>query len=418
MTQRKQWGAVVGTLALVAALVGCGAASSGAPAPHPTPGASAASVAPRPTLTRWTAAGAIPAGDQIIAGYPGAHHLWFLVQIPANANHPSGYIGYEASANPLGLTRVTPEVYTPAPYVGDYANFGRTTAGRWWIAFGQQHSSSPESTLATATWQPGAAHWTTLPVLTVPSPPNAQWGGPALTVLTGDRGHGWLVSTYRDKSPVGITPILGQTLVYHLGASGWTEIHAFPVSHNLGGYITWATTGPAGTVFVCPASLGNPVLLSASGAVLSTWSLPHNLMASLSSNSGLGTRPTVQMSSNGTVYLVNSVNGQLWAWTQQGGAQSLIQPGTSLAGTELRWMGTFRGHPVLKTVSANDSTYVALVYHAGVWTSVPALLRPYSTSDGTSATRAAWSNGHPLWLWSAGQNTGRHLYVRKAPAGV
>ena len=81
-------------------------------------------------------------------------------------------------------------------------------------------------------------------------------------------------------------------------------------------------------------------------------------------------------------------------------------------------MGTFRGHPVLKTVSANDSTYVALVYHAGVWTSVPALLRSYPTPNGTSQTTSSWSVGHPLWLWSAGQNTGRHLYVRKAPSRV
>ena len=417
MTQRKRWGAGVGALALVAALAGCGAAPSGAAATHTSPG-SAASVAPRAALTRWTVAGAIPAGGQVVGGWPGPHHLWFLVKVPATANHTSGYIGYEASADPLGVTRVTPEVYTPAPYAGDYADFGRTVAGRWWIAFTQQHSSSPESSMATTTWQPGAARWTTLPPLTVPSPPNAQWGGPALTVLTGGRGHGWLVATYKDKSPVGITPILGQTVVYHLGASGWTEIHAFPVSHSLGGYITWATTGPAGTVFVNPASLGNPVLLSASGTVLSTWAMPHNLLVSMSNNTGLGMTPTVTMTSHGTVYLVNGVNSQLWVWTRTGGAHSLIQPGTSLAGSQFNWMETFQGDPVLEEAAANYRNDVALVDHAGVWTSVPALLRSYPTPNGTSQTTSSWSVGHPLWLWSAGQNTGRHLYVRKAPSGV
>lgn len=360
--------------------VGCGAA--------PTPSASLgttstktatkqpAKLAPTMPSNLWHVVGTLAAQDSIVGKEAGLHHLWFLTQLPATANHGPEYQGQSVETTSHFVTSVTPPFLPPDNR--SVTAWGRTAHGLWWITFVSQND-----VVRTVTWKPGQSQWNRLPNITIKPPSPNDFSRPVVYVIRGRAGHGWLVSNYVGTSGG------AQTIVYDLDRQGWHVLHAFPLASNSqASNITWQIPGPPGTLYVNPQGPSNPVLLSRNGSILKTLPIPQTIITHLSHDASVH----VAMSNSGISY---ATGASLWQWKGTS-VQSLISPGSVLY-NNYTWVGFWQNQPVVSEYSASPM----FLYHHGQWIAANVLKPPASIDY----TNFSFWKGHTLWWVS--QNTGK-----------
>lgn len=392
-------------LALGLLLAGCGASTAAGQGGHGSGHSSAPTASPI-ALRHWTLIGSVPQSVRVV-GRQAGRHLWILVSVSATANHPTGYEGFEASIAHHTVKRVTPVYYPPTMTSDHFAAFGRTASGHWWIAVAHLSPVRGVQLVGTGEWASGQQSWTQEPLMTLRPPSGAaQTPPPGLTLLIGQRHHGWMVSNYEFGGFP--SPTFAQTIVYRLRSAGWQVVHAFPVAHR-SSFVSWDAAG-AGRLLVSPDYAEGPVVVSASGRLSAPWALPHHL-ATFIAESG-SNNLIMKMLSPQSVLIYGPGSQSVYAWTRGGSAVSLVTPGTSLSQASLTYAGNWAGSPVFRADTSSGPG--AFWYHGGHWVSVPEFVGKYvGESLGTkSYDSATWSSAGILWALGLS----RHVYAKKVAA--
>lgn len=376
-------------------IAGCGATAQAIKTPTV---AHSTSVSPHKTAVSstatWHIAAHIPAQDSVLGTQVAPHGLWIFLKTPATVNHGPEYRGAFVSAQHPGLTWITPPVLSPPTTDTIHPKYwGRTTGGVWWFTvFGQ--ASSGNRKVRTVLWSSPHHAWTALPSLTVQAPHNGVTT-PHLTLMTGQHGHGWMVANYEGV----LSSYSAQSWVYHLSSRGWHLIHTFPSASSNDQWIVWDAPGTPGTLYISPEGPGQPVLLTASGRIAHTFSIPSTLLQQMNNYSLI----SIAFSSTGTSFWTNN-SSTLWSWHAQQ-VHSLITPGSLLA-QGFTWQGLWRNQPIV--TASSGLPYLYTHHH---WVAFPAWNR---TSSAGTSTPAAW-NGQTLWSVGSSAIWVRHLTAAQIP---
>ena len=347
----------------------------------------------------WLEVAAIPRGDQVVGVEPEGNDLWLMLQTPATVNHGPEYVGAVVSTTNHRLLQVTPPYLPTAPMTFSNAmEWGRTSSGQWWIA--NTNTTISRTTTATAVWSPSRSAWTELQPLVLSISYDGLSYRPMVTVYRGVDGNAWLTTEYDEFGVLGVA----QNAVYRLTGPSWRLVHTFPqVPGN--GYPPYAFAAPAGPAALLVINKGaTPIVLSSTGAVEKTLSLPNSLLGPFQTD-----EDALSVAGNGTIYLHST--GTLLAW-RGNTVLSLIAPGSLL--TDGAWAGLWGDAPVMTAYSNNVE--VAYAYEGGRWTPMPSPIAktPGYVSSMYLSDAAQWSNGSALWTVSQ-QGTIYLLRGVKAP---